>query len=426
MSESFLHYIWLHQYFDKSDLHTTAGEPLVVFKQGTLNTHAGPDFLASQLVIGDLQWAGNVEIHVKSSAWHQHRHQEDEAYENVILHVVWEDDQPVQRMDGSFIPTLILKGRVQEKLMAGFRSLMNSAHSIPCASQLTTVPVLVIHSMMDRALIHRLEKKSEEVLHLLKLNVGDWEETAYQLLLRNFGFKVNADPFFQLAKRLPVKILRKHQNNILAVEALLFGQAGFLTSRTRDPFVQELFKEHFFLSRKYQLQEEILSPALWKFLRLRPANFPTIRLAQVAAVICSQPSIFSSLIELRSLKNLAQFLNQKLSTYWLSHYRFGVKAKKAVSGLGQSSMENIVINTVVPLLVAYSRYHDDITFLDQATHWLEQLKPENNRITRLWKEVGVNPQHSFDSQAEIELYNHFCLKRNCLRCNIGANLLKPL
>ncbi len=429
MSEAFLHYIWLHQYFHRANLQTQTGEPLLIHKPGLLNTHAGPDFSGAQITIGTLQWAGNVEVHIRSSDWLHHRHHQDQAYENVILHVVWEDDRPVQRPNGTLIPTLALKGRVDENLLRDFRKLINSGQSIPCSSQIGSVPGLIRHAMLDRALAERLEKKGAEVLQLLDSNTGDWEETTYQILARNFGFKVNAEPFFQLARNLPMKLLRKHQNSLLQVEALLFGQAGFLSTRTRDEYVQALHKEHFFLARKYQLEEKMISAAQWKFLRLRPANFPTLRLAQFAALIQSLPSLFSSLLEVRTTRALKTLLNAAPSAYWHTHYRFGVKTASArvrtPTQMGDDSVANIVINTLVPLLAAYGQRQDDQTYLDRAVDWLQQLKPESNRITRLWVHAGVEAQHAFDTQAQIELYNHFCLQRHCLNCSIGGHLLKP-
>lgn len=429
MSEAFLHYIWLHQYFDKKALQTQAGEDILVHKPGLLNTHAGPDFSGAQITIGSLRWAGHVEIHIRSSDWIYHRHQHDQAYENVILHVVWDDDRPVQRPDGTPIPTLALKGRVDDALLRGFRKLINSGQSIPCSSQLASVPSLIRHAMFDRALAQRLEKKGAEVLHLLATNTGDWEETTYQVLARNFGFKVNAEPFFQLAKSLPVRLLRKHQNSLLQIEALLFGQAGFLTTRTKDEYVQALHKEYFFLARKYQLEEKMISPAQWRFLRLRPANFPTLRLAQFAAVIQKIPSLFSSLLAVQDVRALRDVLLAAPSPYWHTHYRFGVKASptrtKAHPQMGDDSVANIVVNTLAPVWAAYRQHQDDQTHLDRAVDALQQLKPESNRITRLWAQAGVSAQHAFDSQAQIELYNHFCLPRHCLNCTIGGHLLKP-
>ncbi|MCU0420543.1 MAG: DUF2851 family protein [Cyclobacteriaceae bacterium] len=426
MSEAFLHYIWLHQYFDRSALRTQAGEEILVHKPGLLNTHAGPDFSGAKITIGSLQWVGQVEVHIKSSDWAHHRHQTDQAYENVILHVVWQDDRPVQRSDGTSIPTLVLQGRVDEKLLRDFRKLINSGQSIPCSSQLRSVPSLIRHAMLDRALAQRLEKKGAEVLALLRSNTGDWEETAYQLLARNMGFKVNADPFFQLAKNLPIKILRKHQNSPVQVEALLFGQAGFLMARTQDPYVQTLHKEFFFLAKKYRLEEKIMSSSQWKFLRLRPANFPTVRLAQLAALLPTLPSLFSFLVEVSDIRALKDRVSVSPSAYWQTHYRFGVKAAAANVRMGEDSVVNIAINTVAPLLAAYSQHTDDQTYLDRALEWLPQLRAESNRITRLWAQAGLRAQHAFDSQAQLELYHHFCLQRHCLNCAIGGYLLKPV
>ena len=285
MSESFIHYLWQFQYFSKHNLLTTQGEEIVVFHPGFKNTHAGPDFYQSRIKIGDLEWIGSVEIHIHSSSWEAHNHNVDEAYENVVLHVVWSDDKPVKRMDGSLIPTLELKSRVDDVLQLAYKKLVNSPEEIPCATSFGNVSEITKLSMLDRALSERLETKAEAVNQLLLQNNNDWEETVYQVLAKNFGFHVNADPFLQLAQNLPYKIIMKHSDKLIQIEALLFGHAGFLEEAREDEYTSTLKREYDLLSRKYSLGSGRLNKAQWKFLRLRPANFPTIRLAQFANLL---------------------------------------------------------------------------------------------------------------------------------------------
>lgn len=424
MNESFLHYLWQFQYFEKKDLVTTSGESISVVKTGTANTHAGPDFSNAKIKIGDVFWAGNVEVHLKSSDWYAHHHQTDGAYNNVILHVVWHDDKPVTLADGTALHTLELKNRVADKILNEYKKLLNSGSPIACEKSFGDVREIVKLSMLDKALTQRLEAKAQWATDLLKANTGDWEETAYQMLAKNFGFKVNADPFFQLAKTLPFKIIQK-QNSLLQVEALLFGQAGMLITKTKDDYITALYREYALLSQKYSFRETAVSYAQWRFLRLRPANFPTVRLAQLASLLFHAKNIFSKFMEAASFAEVEKIISVGQSAYWKTHYRFGPKAKAIVPELGKASIQNIIINTIAPLLVAYGQQKDEQTMIDRAVELLQSTEAEQNKITRLWADLGLTVNTAFDSQALIELYNNFCTRRQCLNCNIGIALLKP-
>ncbi len=424
MNESFLHYLWQFQYFDKNDLRSAEGEPISILKAGFLNSNSGPDFSEAKIKIGGIEWAGAVEIHIKSSDWQAHHHETDAAYENVVLHVVWDNDKPVIRKDKTVIPTLELKNRVDVSLLKEYKKLINSPGAIACEKSFPHVENLVKLSMLDKALMQRLENKADNINEILKLNNGDWDETFYQLLAKNFGFKVNADPFYQLAKSLPYKTILK-QNSLLQVEALLFGQAGMLETKTKDEYITSIFQEYKLLGQKYSLHEARLNPVQWRFLRLRPANFPTVRIAQFAALLYSSKNIFSQLISANSFSSIEKFLSVGQSAYWCSHYRFGKKAKGAVPNIGEPSVQNIIINTVAPFLVAYGKYKDEQPFIDKALELLQQLPAEQNKITRTWGELGLKVKTAFDSQSLIELYNNFCRKRQCLNCSIGISILKP-
>lgn len=429
MSESYLHFLYQFQYFDKSHLQTTDNELVSIIKIGRLNSDSGADFQDARIVIGEVEWAGSVEIHLKSSDWDIHKHQNDASYQNVILHIVWEDDKPILRKDGTKIPTLTLRERADKNLFRKYQSMMESKAEMPCQNQFMEVDNIKKLSMLDKVLMKRLEDKSLIIHQFLQKNKADWEETAYQVLAKNFGFKLNAEPFLSLAKNLPLKILQKHRDNLLQIEALIFGVAGFLNSENDgfeswDDYRSSLRKEFQFLALKYQLQEKILGQHEWKYLRLRPANFPTVRLAQFAQFIHENANIFSGLIHLENVKSLAKILKVRQSDYWLEHYVFGKKSEGQVPTLGNASVENVVINTVVPLLVSYAHHKDNREYLEKAIRLLEELPAEENNITNHWKLMGLKIKSAFDSQASIEWHNHFCLAKKCLACNVGVDILR--
>ena len=413
------------QYFNKRELLTTDGERIEIFNPGILNTDAGPDFLNARVKIGPIAWVGSVEIHLHSSGWVDHHHDQDRSYDNVILHVVWQHDKVIARNDKTPLPTLELRNRVDEALINTYRRLINSSFSIPCQRSLQGVDHLTKLSMLEKALMQRLERKAEEVQTLYKQNRNNWEETFYQLLARNFGFKINAEPFFQLARLLPLKLLLKQADKQEQVEAMLFGQAGFLDASKGDDYYLKLRREHRLLAQKYSLQQNKMSKAQWRFLRLRPANFPSLRLAQLGSILHHRQNIFSAVLECDDVKSLIQLFTVPPSSYWLSHYQFTKKAKSAEHELGRSSIENIIINTVVPVWAAYGKLSDEQSYVDRAVQVLQQLPEEENKITRSWKNIGMTTQTAFDSQALIELYNSFCQQKSCLNCAIGASLMRP-
>jgi hypothetical protein len=425
MNESFLHYIWQFQYFDKTDLRCTTGEEISVFKPGYKNVHSGPDFYDAKLRIDSIDWAGSVEIHIQSSGWREHRHQEDPAYENVVLHVVWEENEKILRGDGTLIPTLELRSRVASSFILQYKRILHSRTKIPCANAIGSVPALIRLSMIDKALMSRLEVKAGVIMQAYEKNNGDWEETTYQAICRNFGFKVNTDPFLQLATALPYKILMKHGNKLEQMEALIFGQAGFLTETINDSYYLLLKREYTILRQKYNLGQRQMRKAQWRFLRLRPANFPSIRLAQLASVLYHQKNLFSKVISIESWKDLVPTFSVKPSEYWLYHYQFFKKQKKEIPALGTMSIENIVINSIVPILVAYGKSKDDQRYVDRAVRLLQETPTEKNNIVQSCEELGIGSRSAFDSQGLLELHNSFCLRRRCLDCAIGFHLLQP-
>lgn len=417
MNENFLHFIWKFQKFN-SALETTDGETVAVFFQGNHNHDDGPDFADARIQVGEIEWNGQVEIHIKSSDWDHHNHTEDSKYNTVILHVVWSHDREIVRADGSHIPTVELKKFVNPNLASGYTTYLNQPSDILCHAHLPSVSDITWKSNLERMLAHRLERKSQTVLDIALESNYDWEEAAYQVLGRNFGFSLNADNFQQLAKKLSSKILAKHGDNPNQIEALIFGQAGFLGEES-DSYQLELKNEYDFLKKKYKLSDN-LHRLHWRFGKMRPSNFPTVRLAQFSSILSVHQKLFSLFSGIASVQELKSELTSTLSPYWQNHYDFNKPLKKGSNALGRSSFENLIINSVAPLLSAYSLHTDQPIMMKKAVTLLEQLKPEKNRFTNKFTALNRKAKSAFDSQAQITLYQDFCAKKNCLNCGIGS------
>ncbi len=424
MIESFLHFVWKFQYFNKENLTSTNRENINIIHPGLHNHNAGPDFLNAKILVNEIKWHGQVEIHYKSSQWDQHKHQNDQAYNNVVLHVVWSHDKEILRADGTIIPTLELKDRIDANLIVKYQNLINNPHPIPCTPLAGKVPELNWYTMLDRTLMQRMESKSRIIDELLEKNKHDWEETSYQLVSRSFGFKVNNDAFLRLSQAIPYKIIQKHTDQPFQIEALLYGQSGLLDEGVEDEYFQRLRKEYDFLAHKYQLQNKKMEAFEWRFLRLRPANFPTIRLAQLAKLLAQRKNLFGFFKDCDSLVILRNFLSVQQNEYWQVHYHFGKKYNAPGKGMGKSSIENLIINTVTPLLISYGLRRDQQQYVDQALNLLQQLPPEKNKITQLYKSLNLPVKNAFDSQAYIQLYNEYCQRKRCTECTIGNYLLK--
>jgi len=422
--EDFLHYVWQYRAFDFDGLATTAGAPVTVQHPGIYNTDAGPDFMEAQVLIDTAEWHGPVEIHLKASDWYAHHHQEDTAYDKVILHVVWEADRPVTRSDGSEIPTLVLADRVALDLQHNYRNLAESLGAIPCADQLAHVKEVTRLQMLDKALMQRLEKKTRWMQEVYDTHQGDWDVVAYQAMVRAFGFKVNRDPMWEVSRRLPLKLVLKHQSRIDQLEALFFGVAGFLEDKHQtDPYYQILRKEWAFLSHKYQL-EPPNPPLPWKMGKIRPANLPPRRLGQLAALLGKEGRLFAMLKEVSSLKELTDRLDVVSSQYWQRHHGFGKLTARPSRGLGKASIQSLVINTVVPLLVAYGKHQNNPQFVEKGVALLQHLPAEDNTVVRRWAQAGLSVNHAFDSQALIGQFEGFCSPRRCLSCPVGISLVR--
>jgi hypothetical protein len=425
MNEDFLSFVWRYQYFDTTNLRTQADEQVQILRTGHMNTHAGPDFAEARILLNGMEWAGSVELHVKSSDWELHQHPSDAAYESVVLHVVWQDDRPVRRQDGTFIPTLVLSSRVKPAVHERYERLMESKDEIPCAPQFREVPRLQKIAMLDRVLLERLEAKAARVTELWEQNNRNWEETTYQWLAQYFGFKLNTPAFLRLAQTVPLKVLQKHRSSDLQIEALLFGTAGLLPENPEEDYVKNLRKEYQFLSAKYGLLSRQMGIHEWKFMRLRPAGFPTVRLAQWAVLLQREAGLFASLTSIEDVANLRQMFRVSQSSYWKKHYQFGKASAAKVPDLGKDAADLLIINAAIPLLVAYARQRDQSTYLDRAIRWLEQLSAEKNHILRAWASLGMRVTTAFDSQALLEWHNQYCVQKRCLACTVGASLVRP-
>lgn len=417
MTERLLQYIWQFQHFNPAELVTEEGEAIKIIHPGSLNSNQGPDFCDAKIKIGKTTWAGSVEIHTRSSEWIRHKHSRDKNYRNVILHVVWENDR---QLDLPF-STLVLQSKVPKLLLYKFDELMSSKQFIPCEGQIQQVGRLSWQSWKERLLVERLEQKNQEISDHQKINNNYWEETFWWLLAKNFGIKLNSGAFEKMAQSLPLRLLAKHTGQIHQIEALLFGQAGLLQNRFTEAYPKLLQKEYLFLKKKYGLAP---TGAPLLFLRMRPSNFPTVRLAQLAKLIHSSHHLFTSIRETDDLKKVRSLFVVTANDYWHYHYVFEELSAFKKKTLGIQMINNIVINTVVPILFAYGHYHADQNCRDRAIEWLDQVTGEKNKITNGFRALGVKNNSAFDSQALIRLKNEYCNKKRCLDCRVGNALLK--
>ena len=417
MTERLLQYIWQYKYFNSSELRTTQDQYLQIIHAGIHNSNQGPDFLDAKIRIDQTIWAGSIELHTNSSEWKTHNHDADENYRNVILHVVWKEDQDLQLP----FPTLELRDRVPNFLLNRYEELMQSPLFIPCQQHIKNVNQITITSWKERLLIERLQSRALHIELLLKKNNQHWEEVFWWLLASNFGLKVNSESFEKIAMSLPINILGRHKSQLHQVEALLFGQAGLLDKKFNDAYPNMLRKEYQFLQKKYGLQKTHF-PLL--FLRMRPANFPTIRLAQLAALINESHHLFSVIKETETLSEVEKLLFVTANDYWHYHYRLDEQTAFSKKKLGRQMVDNILINTIIPIVYAYGYFNNSEHYKNKAVGWMEQVHAEKNGITKGFEMLGIENKNAFDSQSLIRLKNDYCNYKKCLQCAIGNNILK--
>jgi len=422
MTEDFLHYIWRYRLLNTSYYELENGQKLEILTPGFHNTDAGPDFLNARIRLDGTTWAGNIEIHTSATDWYKHKHQQDLKYDNIILHVVYEDDVPIKRNNEELITTLCVKNCFDEKLFSRYKELLASSLWIPCEKNLSGINQNLMNIWKEKLVVARLQKKSEEIEKVLLNNKNDWSQTFYEFLFRNFGFKINAIAFEMLAKSLPISYLAKHKDSLFQTEALLFGQAGFLNDTLKDEYPRALLKEYKFLKQKFSVNP--INHSLWNLLRLRPYNFPQIRIAQLASLLHNSSVSFSKVIEAENVEFLSDMFSVECSDYWRTHYLFDKESPTKNCSLGKSSIENIIINTIVPFLFAYGTLKNEFSYKDRALTFLENLSVEKNHIIRNWDERGIIAKTAWDSQALIALKNSYCSNKKCLDCMMGDAILR--
>lgn len=421
MTEDILHFIWKHSSYFSSLYINSGGEKVEVIATGEHNSDSGPDFFNAKVKIEDTIWAGNVEIHVNSSDWNKHGHNLDAAYDSVILHVVAKNDTPVYNSKGDEVTTIEIG--YPHSIKQHLQQLIANEKWIPCANYITQYDEFKLRIWLSSIAIERLEQKTEQVISWVHDYNNSWEEAFYVSMARSFGLKINALPFELLAKSTPLKYLGKIKNSKTSIEATLFGQAGMLNKITddTDSYQQSLKKEYDYIRQKYSLTP--IPTHLWKFMRLRPVSFPTIRIAQLASLIQNSSGLFSKCIEAPNLTHLYELLTHNVSEYWETHYTFGNESKTKQKPIGKETVRVITLNTIIPFMFAYGKLRNNQPLKDKALNLLESIAPEKNSITKGFEILGIKADNALYSQALVHLKNSYCDKRKCLFCNVGANVL---
>lgn len=420
MKEDFLHYLWRFKKFETLNLRTTQNEPLTIIKTGDYLELSGPDFFNAQVKIGNQKWAGNIEIHLKSSDWYIHGHEKDTAYDNVILHVVWEHDTEIFGKDNREIPVLVLKEYTATATLSNYNSLVTPKSWIFCERNVSEIDEFVFKNWQERLFFNRLERKSVFIFDLLKENNQDWEAVLFSLLAKNFGLNTNGNSFLQMAKVIPFSIIRKECFEIENLEALFFGTIGLLDFGKEDVYFTDLKIRYYYLLNKYQLKKDHIDPV--QFFKHRPDNFPTIRLSQLANLYQKQ-NLFSKIIAVKSVDEVRQLFIVSASLYWQNHYQFDKESPKKPKGLSPVFIDLLIINTIIPLQFAYANIRGE-SISEDLIAFMNQVAPESNAIITKFESFGVNCKNAFETQAMLELKNEYCNQKACLRCAIGIELLR--
>jgi hypothetical protein len=424
MKEEFLHYLWKYSLYDPEKLFDSEGKLIIVINPGEYNHDSGPDFFNARLIIDNTEWAGNVEIHIRSSDFDIHSHNIDPAFDNIILHVVAENDKKVFNSRGEEILTssLVYNPELYEKYI----ELVNNPFIIACQGEVNKLDAFYIRHWLGSIVIERLREKSEHIMKILSVTGNDWEETFYRLLSRYFGFRVNTEPFEMLASALPFRIIRKHSDSRFQIEALLYGTAGMLDEglfkeALNDRYYTDLIKEYKILSAKYSLRP--VHGWIWKFSRLRPANFPTLRISQLAAMLSVAGGIFSRTLEAGTIHDLRNLFEVTASEYWDNHFVFGKVSRSYPKNTGSQATDILLINAIIPSIFVFGKYRDSNEICEKAITFLENIDPEENIIIKEWQSAGIDADTAFITQGLIQLRNSYCKKRRCLDCGIGNKLL---
>lgn len=418
--ERLLYYAWKHKIFPLKELRTTLGQSVEILDTGLRNTDAGPDFFNAKIKIDGTLWAGNIEIHSRSSEWYRHGHHLDPAYDSVILHVAETIDTSVVRSNGEPVPQIQLS--CPASLKANYEELRRTEMYPPCYRIISELSPLTTHSWMSALQSERLAQKTAQATKRLEQCNGNWEDAFFRTLARNFGFSLNGDAFERWANTIPLRAVDKHRDNLFQIEAIFFGQAGFLEEELCDTYYEKLQKEYLYLAHKFDLHR--MDASLWRFLRLRPGNFPYVRMAQLAWLYYQSQGVLSQLLETANLDQVRVILSAGTSEYWDTHYRFGEPSPQCNKKLSRASVDLLLINTVCTFLFAYGQHKHNEELCQRAIRFLETIKPENNYITRLWEECGLKAENAADSQALIQLKKEYCDRKRCLCCRFGYEYLK--
>lgn len=424
MKEEFLHYLWKYSLYDQYSLIDNDKNKIVVLNPGEYNRDSGPDFFNARILIAGTEWAGNVEIHTRASHFDNHRHNMDHAFDNVILHVVTENDKKVFNSKGEELLTVEIK--YDNTYYEKYVDLINNPCVIACQNEIKKLDSFYIRHWLHSLLVERLKLKSDSVMKIFFQTGNDWDETFYRILTRYFGFRVNTEPFEMLASALPFRVILKHADNRFQIEALLFGTAGMLEEglfkeAVTDKYYRDLIKEFRILSAKYSLVP--IHGWLWKFCRLRPVNFPTVRISQLSALLSTAGGLFSRILDAGGIRNLKDLFGVSASSYWDDHYIFGKKSKAISKNTGMQAADIFLINAVIPLIFIYGRFHDNNDVCEKALTFLEEIGPETNSVTRDWKSAGIEVKSAFYTQALLQLTDEYCKKRRCLECRIGCKII---
>ncbi len=421
MKEDFLHYVWQYKKFDFSNLTTVSGEAVSIVNSGQYLQQSGPDFFNAQLVIGNQKWAGNVEIHVKSSDWYLHQHEKDDRYNNVILHVVWEYDTPVFSKDNLIIPTVALQSYITKEVLQQYLTLTTPKSWIFCENQIKAIDGFVVNHWLERLFFERLENKAIPIQTLLSKTDNDWEAVLFYSLAKNFGLNTNGDLFFQSLKSVPFSVIRKESYELKNLEALFFGLLDLLSEYYEDAYAKDLQNSFAFLRQKYQLRHQSYESV--QFFKHRPDNFPTIRLAQLAMLYHQRQNLFAQIITIHSMKDFYHLFDLGVSAYWESHYQFDKVSPPKKKQLSKSFIDLLVINTIVPLQFAYAQsLGKEIS--ESLMQLLQTISPEKNIVIEKFANFGLQSKNAFETQSLLQLKNNYCSKGKCLQCEIGTQLMK--
>ena len=421
MKEDFLHYLWRFKKFETLNLRTTQKEQITIIKTGDYLELSGPDFFNAQIIIGDQKWAGNIEIHIKSSDWYVHGHEKDDAYDNVILHVVWEHDTEIFGKNNVEIPVLVLKDYVAPETINNYHSLVSPKSWISCEKQIAQIDDFVFTNWQERLFFERLERKSKFIYDLLEETNQDWEAVLFCLLAKNFGLNTNGNSFLQIARSIPFSIIRKESFEVENHEALLLGTSGLLDFEKEDVYFKDLKIRYFYLLHKYQLDRVYTDPV--EFFKHRPDNFPTIRLSQLASLYNKHQNLFSKIVALKSVKNIYEVLNVSASLYWQNHYQFDKESPKKTKPLSKSFIDLLIINTIIPIQFAYASIMGE-SIEEDLIALLKEVLPEKNSVIDKFESFGVSSKNAFDTQTLLQLKNEYCSQNACLKCAVGMELLR--